>query len=482
MTKLTKLKNDPVLFFVDAAKNKTPSILKPTVEKILSHVHREDKKNKNEHLEKIKNIILSEEDPEKGLKFLNYISFQEGFVVTKNLYLYLAENEIKKLNYDLLLRIIEILNENEYRAEALYCKALLLYYKKEINEAFNVLVELFFKIGYQNKSAIYLLSECCQYKDDKEFNLKLLNSPYMLKQSKTWLIFANMVDNKNEFYNLIFLYRNAIKNKWVKKDNIKVVEYIALASLRVKDYELAKEIWRELLLNIYSKRNYNLPKINYNKNYHSNKAEDALLDLNDLFNAYNLKFFLISGTLLGAIRENKLLGHDNDIDVGVFENITPQTIYNLIKKSDRFFELKSRSEKIIRLKHINGINIDIFYHYEEDAVYWHSGVKVKWKNTLFNLKDYNFLGQTFKIPDQPELYLIENYGEGWVEPQVDFDSTFDTPNGYVIDNAEAIIYCYKMLIKYKDYEEKLWYYLDKLELLDDCDFVDKIKKLKNTRL
>src|SRR5690606_37477131 len=50
-------------------------------------------------------------------------------------------------------------------------------------------------------------------------------------------------------------------------------------------------------------------------------ARQALLDLRSDLSRADVKFFLVSGTLLGCVREGNILGHDKDIDVGVMEDV-----------------------------------------------------------------------------------------------------------------------------------------------------------------
>ncbi|MGY6519977.1 MAG: hypothetical protein ACXIUZ_14835 [Lysobacteraceae bacterium] len=170
-------------------------------------------------------------------------------------------------------------------------------------------------------------------------------------------------------------------------------------------------------------------------------ARTALLDLREDLDAAGVEFFLISGTLLGCIREGAILGHDKDIDVGVHADAGFDRVRAAVATSGRFAALPVITERILRLKHASGVMIDVFFHWLEDGRCWHEGQKTRWWNTPFDLVPADFLGERFLVPAQADLYLTENYGD-WRVPQVDFETFSDTPN-----------------MELADLDELRWYYL-----------------------
>ncbi|MCL7710660.1 hypothetical protein [Actinobacillus pleuropneumoniae] len=176
--------------------------------------------------------------------------------------------------------------------------------------------------------------------------------------------------------------------------------------------------------------------------YNDKLAAIALADLKKVLDHKKIPFFLISGTLLGCIREGKLLGHDKDIDVGVWDEYSYEELANYLATSGYFYVVPTRTKHLVMLRHVNGIAIDVFIHYREPNDYWHAGVKIKWHNSPFNLVYKDFLGQQYLIPENYDLYLTENYGD-WRTPKTKFDSAFDTPNMEVINEAEMQIYVIK---------------------------------------
>lgn len=49
-------------------------------------------------------------------------------------------------------------------------------------------------------------------------------------------------------------------------------------------------------------------------------ALENLLDLARIFKSHGIEFVMMYGTLLGAARDGKLIGHDTDIDVGILNS------------------------------------------------------------------------------------------------------------------------------------------------------------------
>jgi hypothetical protein len=170
----------------------------------------------------------------------------------------------------------------------------------------------------------------------------------------------------------------------------------------------------------------------------SRAAAEALLDLNQAFSDLGPKAFLISGTLLGLIREGRIIGWDKDIDVGVFAEDCPPDLEDFFRRHERFHlgRVDLTTDRL-RVIHENGTWIDIFPHYMEGDKLWHDGSATRWWNTPFALKRMSFLGVEQYVPDNPELYLEENYGD-WNTPAVNFDARLDAPNVQVTDREHFI--------------------------------------------
>ncbi len=178
----------------------------------------------------------------------------------------------------------------------------------------------------------------------------------------------------------------------------------------------------------------------------------ALVDLHDLLMP-TAPFFLISGTLLGVIREGKLLGMDKDIDLGVMGHAQRDEIKSLIAGSSKFTEVFVPSVDLIKIKHKNNVNIDLFFHHRQGGTVWHGSHLHAWDNAVWwnegssPFSKVQFAGREFLIPSDPDKYLTENYGD-WRTPQSDYDASLEAPNRRVRNRVLARLHWQKLLVKY----------------------------------
>lgn len=160
----------------------------------------------------------------------------------------------------------------------------------------------------------------------------------------------------------------------------------------------------------------------------------AVTNLRDIINTltqFDMHPVLIAGTLLGAIRENDFISHDNDIDIGIRVSEWDPKVVDAIKAAG--FHLKYIfGQTDCGLEHAftrDGIKIDVFCIYEEDKVSWaplwvppakgyarylRNLVKITWPK--FELSPYSFLGISCYVPADTESVLVAHYGKDWRIP------------------------------------------------------------------
>ena len=167
------------------------------------------------------------------------------------------------------------------------------------------------------------------------------------------------------------------------------------------------------------------------------RSAAALRDLATLFNGVHQKVFLVSGTLLGYVREGALLSHDKDVDVGVIGWEQQFELFRLLWESPLFSvsaqHLSGERTHLLPVNHVpTGVAIDIFLYRREQeqlvtGVEFTFGHRQRFAFTPFELEEIKFLGVDLYKPVNSELNLLENFGN-WRVPDVGYISHLESPS------------------------------------------------------
>ena len=148
------------------------------------------------------------------------------------------------------------------------------------------------------------------------------------------------------------------------------------------------------------------------------------LKICDILDKIGLTYFLNTGILLGAIRENNFIKWDWDVEISVMSDELYKNFETISKN------LKTKGFKIIQKdKKKDSLKIDFFGKYPKDTTRytifsWNYSVKNNnyWrKNKNIPAKYLNkfsqiyFLGRKFNVPNNPKQYLKFSYGN-WRKP------------------------------------------------------------------
>lgn len=161
------------------------------------------------------------------------------------------------------------------------------------------------------------------------------------------------------------------------------------------------------------------------------------------------KCFLFHGTLLGCVREGKMIDGDEDLDIGILAEDWKDKFLTKIKKEfdvsvgywkDNNIIDKKNWGKISKIKiHKPNVCIDIWTKGIDDNRYFHSidgNFLLKTPDKfLQEFKTANFLGSEVRIPKKSEEYLAWNYGD-WKTPDLNWDIT---KGSYYTSERKAVI-------------------------------------------
>lgn len=175
-------------------------------------------------------------------------------------------------------------------------------------------------------------------------------------------------------------------------------------------------------------------------------ALELLDNIADVFDKFGVRYWLDFGTLLGIVRENRILPWDTDMDISIMdadqdkvaEFVLPElkrrgyrTYTRHYKEDDETLpkgRVRAFRARNNRLKFLRGfVKIDIFVMYEKDKfLYWYElGAKHKVPiDTLQSFDTINFNGRDYSKPKDHDAHLTYHYGD-WRVPNKEFDSRVD---------------------------------------------------------
>lgn len=159
------------------------------------------------------------------------------------------------------------------------------------------------------------------------------------------------------------------------------------------------------------------------------QARKFLSEIDKLLKTLHIRYFLMGGTLLGAVREHDFIVDDNDIDLGFFdEEFQPNK--ERIRKVFIDNNFSPVGWKRNHTGQIRGLNINKilgdgkrlhccllsfkkrnkyrYYHYNKSG-----DAKVLPANKLENLKFINFLNLRVLVPKDFDSILTYMYGSSW---------------------------------------------------------------------
>lgn len=168
------------------------------------------------------------------------------------------------------------------------------------------------------------------------------------------------------------------------------------------------------------------------------------------------RYFADYGTLLGLIREGKLIEHDRDIDFGIYfdDEFTPERLDGIMRglglRRLKVYSLRGEVQEITYARGI--LDVDFFRHTETGnnslAYFFHRFVEVKYPSDshysahveetipITGIKRTSIGGIELNIPENAEEYMADVYGNSWRTPNPNWKYTMG-PN-HILPDEYAI--------------------------------------------
>lgn len=183
------------------------------------------------------------------------------------------------------------------------------------------------------------------------------------------------------------------------------------------------------------------------------EKQRQLLEMKEILDDMDVRFWLHSGVLLGYYRERNLLPHDPDIDIGVLKKDLPadftEKLARRLENTDMRLTWKTDSCLKIWKEDDSGAwsHCDIFIHdgdENEAALHLLDSDGVTGVTYKFGLGGgfvpVKFLGTEFLVPRNPKQVVFMQYGPKWSVPKTSWHwakdpYNLDSRNGLVLDET-----------------------------------------------
>lgn len=316
----------------------------------------------------------------------------------------------------------------------------------DIFKSCNSIINFYKKEKVFKNLEIIILAICCKHIQvrvrslKKSQNRELINN--FIDKTHNFLLEAS----NQAFYNQKFSFRILLISILIKSILKPLCVYLkgiqrlsntnSKLSLFMFAFRFLYSIFKRLAIKKENRKKYKKYRLSKNQKMKNLKANgiEVLAHLKKIFDEMGLINFADFGTLLGLVREQKLLNHDLDLDYGIINyNLNPDDInVKLERMGFRLWRDYKHLKRTVQLSYYyKGIKVDISIYTKSENVLktwlFYKAPNFKYHNHERNIVEishkiiegtqlFKFNNYLINIPMNPESILMEKYGKKWKTP------------------------------------------------------------------
>jgi len=283
---------------------------------------------------------------------------------------------------------------------------------------------------------------------------KLRYKPSLSQKESAFISITPLEKHKNGFTAFIGGNDTFYRGEDVRESALQKIEFDGYTLMLPENYiHFAKSYRNELMASFYQKH-----VVQFDSESEKNAVQFMHQNVAVMKEA-GIDFWIEGGTLLGALRDQKLIPWDHDLDFGMKYESEAQ-MKHLIRKLRRHFYVSVRSFpnttkiwdlgnyrvlKIFPRKHFffkEDLCLDLFVYYKgnlpnhEEMVYKY----VVWDRNAYHRKEFfdtidsiEFYGGMVPVPAQVDKFIEVKYGSNWRTPVKEWNVALDDGSIYKED-------------------------------------------------